>query len=130
MADDSLRMADDLLEDLATLEEQGWQALSTSPDAAVAFYGRVLDDAVEMLLPGGMRLVDRATVLAAMGGPSWTAFTLEDLLVRQLTVDSALVSYGVVAQRDGAPPYSALMSSVYVRRADGWKLTFHQQTPR
>jgi hypothetical protein len=123
-------VADDAAVDLAALEEQGWQALSTSPDAALAFYDRVLDDAVEMLLPGGMRLVDRAAVLAAMGGPSWASHALEDLLVRQLTADSALVSYGVVARRDTAPPYSALMSSVYVRRGDGWKLVFHQQTPR
>jgi hypothetical protein len=123
-------VADDAAEDLAAVEEQGWQALSTSPDAALAFYERVLDDAVEILLPGGMRLTDRATILAAMGGPSWTSHALEDLLVRQLTADSALVSYGVVAQRDPSPPYSALMSSVYVRREDGWKLVFHQQTPR
>ena len=121
---------DDAGEDLAALEEQGWRALSTSPDAALAFYDRVLDGTVEMLLPGGMRLDDRATDLAAMGGPPWTSCALEEPLVRQLTADSALVTYGVVAQRAGAPPYSALMSSVYVRRAGGWRLAFHQQTPR
>ena len=116
--------------DLAALEERGWQALSASPEEALAFYDRVLDDAVEMLLPGGMRLDDRATVLAAMGSPSWASYALEAPLVRQLTAGSALVTYGVVAQREGDPPYSALMSSLYVRRADGWKLVFHQQTPR
>ncbi len=39
------------------------------------------------------------------------------------------MTYGAVAQRD-SQTYSALMSSVYVRREDEWKLTFHQQTPR
>lgn len=39
------------------------------------------------------------------------------------------MTYGVLAQRDDTA-YSALMSSVYVRRGDGWKLAFHQQTPR
>jgi hypothetical protein len=34
-----------------------------------------------------------------------------------------------VARRD-EQEYSALMSSTYVRREDGWKLVFHQQTPR
>ncbi|MGY1636462.1 nuclear transport factor 2 family protein [Geodermatophilus sp. SYSU D00742] len=117
-------------DDLVALEEQGWQALATSPDAALAFYGRVLDAAVEMLLPGGMRVDDRAGILAAMGGPPWASYTLEAPLARQLTADSAVVTYGVVAQREGSAPYSALMSSVYVRREDGWKLVLHQQTPR
>jgi hypothetical protein len=117
-------------DDLVALEEQGWQALSTSPDAALAFYDQVLDVAVEMLLPGGMRVDDRAEVLAAMGGPPWTSYALEAPLVRQLTADSAVVTYGVVARREGSPPYSALMSSVYVRREGGWKLALHQQTPR
>jgi hypothetical protein len=34
-----------------------------------------------------------------------------------------------VAERQGRD-YRALMSSLYVRREDGWKLAFHQQTPR
>jgi hypothetical protein len=50
--------------------------------------------------------------------------------VLQPTADTAVVTYSVVAQREGTPEYSALMSSVYVRRATGWKLAFHQQTPR
>ncbi|MGY1660548.1 DUF4440 domain-containing protein [Geodermatophilus sp. SYSU D00705] len=117
-------------DDLAALEERGWQALSTSPEQALAFYDRVLDDAVEMLLPGGMRLDDRATVLAAMGGPPWSSYRLEGTVVRRLSPDSGLVTYGVVARREGVPPYSALISSVYVRRDGGWRLAFHQQTPR
>jgi hypothetical protein len=42
----------------------------------------------------------------------------------------ALVAYGVVARREGQPEYSALMASGYVRRPGGWRLAFHQQTPR
>ncbi|MGY1824160.1 DUF4440 domain-containing protein [Geodermatophilus sp. SYSU D00079] len=123
-------MAEQPDDDLAALEERGWQALSTSAEAALAFYDRVLDDDVEMLLPGGMRLDDRATVLAAMGGPPWSSHALEDVVVRRLSADSGLVTYGVVAQREGVAPYSALISSAYVRRDDGWRLVFHQQTPR
>lgn len=37
------------------------------------------------------------------------------------------MTYGV-AGRDGQE-YSAVMSSLYVRREDGWKLAFHRQTP-
>jgi hypothetical protein len=37
--------------------------------------------------------------------------------------------YSVVAQREGLEPYSAVVSSTYVRRDGEWKLAFHQQTP-
>jgi len=52
--------------------------------------------------------------------------------VFQPAPDAAVVAYSAVARRAGAgaEPYSALISSVYVRRHDGWKLTLHQQTPR
>jgi uncharacterized protein DUF4440 len=119
-------MADDPL----ALEEQGWQALATGPEAAAEFYGRVLDTAVEMLFPGGARIDDRAAVLASMGGPPWESWSLEDPRVRELGHGSAVVTYGVVARRAGAEPYSALVSSVYVRRDGGWRLAVHQQTPR
>ena len=82
-----------------------------------------------MLLPGGLRLEDRDEILAAMGGPPWTSYELEDLRVHQLTASTALVIYGVSAERDGQS-YSALISSTYVRRASGWHLAAHQQTPR
>jgi hypothetical protein len=120
-------MTDD---DVAALERQGWAALRAGGAAAVEFYDRVLDDPAVMLLPGGMVLTGRDTVLGTMGGPPWRSADLEDLQVVRPTPDTALVHYGVRAQRDGTPEYSALMSSVYVRRAGGWKLAFHQQTPR
>ena len=39
-----------------------------------------------------------------------------------------LVSYAVTARR-GDAPYAALVSSLYVRHEDGWRLVLHQQTP-
>jgi hypothetical protein len=115
---------------LIDLEERGWQALASDPRTASEFYEQVLDDRVVMLLPGGMRLTDRDTIVASVGGQPWTSYRLEDLQVLELGDDTAVVSYGVVAERDGWPSYSALMSSTYVRRDAGWKLAFHQQTPR
>ncbi len=118
------------MDELIELEERGWQALSSDPSTATEFYDRVLDDAVVMLLPGGMRLDDRDTIVNSMGGPPWASFRLEDPRVHRFGPDAAVVTYGVVAERAGSPPYSALMSSLYVRRDDGWRLAFHQQTPR
>lgn len=115
--------------ELAALERQGWDALSTSGEAARAFYDRVLDEQVVMLLPGGMVLDDRATIVESMSGQPWSRYALEDVRCSRLTPDIGVVTYGVVAERDGQE-YSALMSSLYVQREDGWKLAFHQQTPR
>ena len=116
--------------ELIALEEEGWRALSDGPEAATAFYERVLDDAVVMLLPGGLRLDDRATVIGSLAGPPWASYDLESPRVLPLGEDAAAVTYGVVARRDGAAPYSALMSSLYVRRGGRWRLALHQQTPR
>lgn len=114
---------------LSALEERGWEALSSSPAAARTFYEQVLDSTAAMLLPGGMVLDDRAAIVDSMSGQPWSAYELEEMQTLQPTDDTAVVTYGVVAQRDGQE-YSALISSVYVRRDDEWKLTFHQQTPR
>jgi hypothetical protein len=41
----------------------------------------------------------------------------------------AIISYRADVIRGDGEPYSALVSSAYARRADGWKLTFHQHSP-
>ncbi|GAA3930080.1 hypothetical protein GCM10023085_09290 [Actinomadura viridis] len=112
------------------LERLGWQALSSTPEEATVFYERVLDDTVVMLLPGGMMLDDRTKILKSMAGQPWSSYELDDVRALSPTPDTAIVTYGVTARRDGMPDYSALVSSGYVRREDGWKMTFHQQTPR
>jgi hypothetical protein len=115
--------------ELVRLEEEGWQALSTDGAAAAAFYRDTLDTAVVMLLPGGMVLDDRDTIINSMSGAPWSTFRIENPGVLAPTPDVGVVTYAVVAQRADAE-YSALISSMYVRRAAGWKLAFHQQTPR
>lgn len=115
---------------LVSLEEQGWEALSSTAERAARFYGEVLDRDVVMLLPGGMVLDDRSAIVKSMSGRPWSSYRMHDVRVLWLTDDTAVVAYGVDAERAGSPPYSALMSSTYVRREDGWKLAFHQQTPR
>jgi Domain of unknown function (DUF4440) len=116
--------------ELADLEEQGWQALSSSGAAAAEFYRHVLDETVAMLLPGGLMLDDRVTIIKSMSAQPWSSYQLQDLRVLEPAPDMGIVVYQASAQRDDVSPYSALMSSLYVRRADGWKLAMHQQTPR
>lgn len=116
-------------DELIALETDGWKALSEGGGAAAHFYDRVLDDAVVMLLPGGLRMIARDAILQSMSGAPWSSFAIEDPQVVWLGSDGAVVVYGVVAERDGAA-YSALVSSAYVRRDGTWRLALHQQTPR
>jgi hypothetical protein len=117
-------------DEIISIERRGWEALSTDGAAATAFYDEVLDAQPIVLLPGGMVMRDRQAIVGSMSGAAWSSFELEDLEVRALGDDAATVTYGVVAKREGADPYSALMASTYVRRDDRWRLVVHQQTPR
>ncbi len=117
--------------ELIELEEEGWRALSAGDGAAARFYGQVLDDNPVMVLPGGAVLDDRELIIRSMSGKPWSSYRLDEgIVARMVTAESGIVVYGVTAIRAGSPPYSALMSSVYVRRPAGWKLVLHQQTPR
>lgn len=117
-------------DELIDLEESGWRALSSTGQAAAEFYEWVLDDTVLMLLPGGMVVDDRSAIVESMSGQPWSSFQLEDMRVLHPTADVGVVAYGVVARREGSAEYSALISTSYVRRVNGWKLTLHQQTLR
>jgi hypothetical protein len=113
----------------AALERRGWAALSTRGETARVFYEDVLDEQVVMVLPGGIVLDDRANIVESMSGQPWSRYALEDVRCVRLAPTIAVVTYGVVAERDGQE-YSARMSSLYIQREDRWKLAFHQQTPR
>jgi hypothetical protein len=115
-------------DELTALETEGWEALSSDGETARAFYDRILDVDPVMVLPGGLVLENRHEVLASMSGAPWTSFDLEDLEARIVSDDLAIVTYRAIAERKHGE-YVALMSSVYVRRADGWRLVLHQQTP-
>ena len=116
--------------ELIDLERQGWRALASTGEQAADFYDRVLDREPVMVLPGGVVLDDRALIVSSMSGQPWSSYQLEDVRELRPTDDVGVVTYGVTAHRPGSDDYSALMSSMYVRRDDGWKLTFHQQSPR
>jgi hypothetical protein len=116
---------------LIDLETRSWEALAVGGEECTTFYDEILDAEPVILMPGGLVLRDRATVVKSMGGPPWTDYRLEEMSVIELSPDAAVITYGAVARRNGqARPYSAFMSSIYVRRYDGWKLAMHQQTPR
>ena len=110
------------------LERDAWKALTTSGDAATAFYDEVLADELLMLLPGGLVMEQREEALASMGGQPWDRHELSAMRVLSLGEGGATVAYQATAERQGTR-YRAWMSSTYTRVDGRWRLVVHQQTP-
>jgi hypothetical protein len=116
----------DLEETLIAAEREGWTALTTADGGA--YYREHL--AVNALMAFPFGVIDRDQAIEAIeSAPPWAEFELRDPRVVALTDASGVVVYSVVARRDGEGPYSAVVSSAFVREGGGWKLAFHQQTP-
>lgn len=115
-------------DEIIALERAAWEALSTSGEAATAFYGEHLAARVLMLLPGDLVIEDRDDVVRSMGGAPWDAYSLDHERVVDTGPDAAIIAYRGKARR-GGHDYAALFSSTYVREDGDWKLTVHQQTP-
>ena len=90
--------------DLLRLERVGWEALSTSGEAAASFYSDVLATQALMVLPGGMVLDDRDQVIDSMSGEPWESFDLFEERVQELATDCAVVVYPASARRGDREP--------------------------
>jgi Domain of unknown function (DUF4440) len=108
---------------LLALEEQFW-----SGDAA--FYRANVDAECLCAFPEMAGLLGREQVAATVPeGPRWRQLVIEPHGFRWLGDAAAILTYRAKAKRPTGEPYEALVSSAYVRRGEGWKLAFHQQTP-
>ncbi|HLU95294.1 MAG TPA: nuclear transport factor 2 family protein [Thermobifida alba] len=118
----------DLLEELLRLERRGWDSLCAGTGAD--FYGSLMTDDGVMVLAHGFAL-DRAAVVASLDdAPPWSGYEISDARLVGTGPGGAALCYTGTAHRDGAASvFRALMSSVYVRRKDGWRLALYQQTP-
>jgi hypothetical protein len=85
-------------------------------------------DAHCMLVFAQMRGVhSRAEVAATARDPNrWSDLRLADVMLHQPREELLFLSYEARAKRATGEPYRALIGSAYLRRDDGWKLTFHQ----
>jgi hypothetical protein len=61
------------------------------------------------------------------GISAWTDVGIEDVKVIELSADATALVYRGHAKRDGTP-YSANVTSVYVRRNGEWQMILHQQS--
>ena len=92
-----------------------------------------LDDRCVLAFPqtGEMHGVKTRDEVAATATQTnrWFDLNMSDRSLLQVTEQAALISYRADVTRADGQPYAALVSSAYVRRGNGWKLTFHQHSP-
>jgi hypothetical protein len=104
------------------LEMDLWRA------GADVYRQRLTDDAL-MVFPG-MVLTKPQTVDSIVAAPRWTSVSFSDQRLVRLAEDAVALIYHASGSREGdETPYSARVSSVYVRREGEWRLALHQQSP-
>lgn len=59
----------------------------------------------------------------------WRDLRVTERHLLRLHENVAIISYRADVTRADGEPYSALVSSAYVRQDSGWKLSFHQHSP-
>ena len=116
------------MDELIELERAGWAALCDG--TADHFYGRtMIGDGLMVLADGSV--MTRDDVVAALGdAPLWSSYEMADIRVVPISNDLVALVYVGTAHRSGGPPFTAAMSSVYVRRDGVWRLALYQQTPK
>ena len=112
---------------LIELETQGWDALCDG--TAADFYGRVMTEDGLMVLASGLVLDRNAVRDSLRQSPPWQSYSIDDPRMIPTGDDSAILVYIGTARRDDEPPFTAVMTSTYVRRGDDWRLVLYQQTP-
>lgn len=117
----------ELQTELLALERQGWDALCGS--TGDSFYGRAMTEDAVMVLVNG-EVMDRDAVVASLGeAPPWRTYDIGEARLVRTGPDSAALVYRATAHREAdEPAFVALMSSVYVRQNDEWRLALYQQT--
>ena len=116
-----------LAQRLIALEHEGWDALVSGEGGR--YYREHLTDDALMAFPFGV-LTRKATIEAMEAAPARERFEIADPQVVALCDESGVVFYEVVAQRPGEEPYSAVVSTTFVRDGEVWKVAFHQQSPK
>ncbi len=111
-----------LQDELISLESQFW---TSGPD----FYREHVDERCLLAFDRMAGALSREEVAQTVTGSRFRdpEVRVEGLI--QPTADFAVLTYRANAKRSSGEPYSALVSSGYVRRDGHWKLAFHQHTP-
>jgi hypothetical protein len=110
-------------EDLLRLEYGFWQAAGHG-----GFYREHFSD--DGVCVFGFGVLDKESTIAAIEqAEPWEEVELGDVRLIPLGADARALAYSARARRAAGDWYEARISSVYVRRPQGWVLALHQQTP-
>ena len=108
---------------LLALEERFWAG-----DAE--FYRRNLDDSCLLALARTTGVFNRDDVARTVrNGHHWKDLDIKLKGVIEPVAGVAIITYQARAMHQTGEPYAAVVSSGYVKRDSGWRMTFHQQTP-
>jgi hypothetical protein len=108
--------------DLLAIEDNFWTG---GPEA----YQRYADEKCLVAFSEMAGVMSKNDIARSAEKGRWQGVSLKRKGLAQLSDTSAVITYECNATRKDGQPYHALVSSGYVKRADGWKLAFHQQTP-
>jgi hypothetical protein len=120
-------MADELIDELLTLERQGWESLCDGSGSD--FYGRTMTSDGQMVLANGAALTRDDVVGALRDAPTWDGYDIADVRLVTTGQDSAALVYRGTARRDEGEDIVCLMTSTYVRVNGDWRLALYTQTP-
>ncbi|HET6301206.1 nuclear transport factor 2 family protein [Microbacterium sp.] len=116
------------MSELLRLEMAGWESLCDG--SGDDFYGRIMTDDGVMVIADGTVLDRDAVVESLRDAPAWSTYEISDERVVSLGADAAALVYTGKASRPGdEAPFTAAMSSVYVKVSGEWRLALYQQTP-
>jgi hypothetical protein len=113
---------------LLDLKHQGWQSLCNGTGSD--FYGQLMTEGGVMVLAQGQVFSRQDVVDSLSEARPWRSYVIDqERLIRLEDSAAVLVYRGKAYRGDPSPAFVGLMSSTYVRRADGWALACYQQTP-
>jgi hypothetical protein len=116
-----------MLQELLKLEDAGWSSLCEG--AGGAFYGDIMTPDGVMVIGDGSVMSRDEVVLALGSSPPWQSYAIDAPRVVAIGDDAYALIYRGTGRRSDQPPFVAMMTSVYVRAGDDWKLALFQQTP-
>jgi hypothetical protein len=95
-----------------------------------AFFMSHVDEKCALVFTQMQGIYPKAEVAVSAHDPKrWQDLKMSAPFLLQPADDVAFLSYRASVKHGNGQPYSALIGSLYIRRADGWKLAAHQHSP-
>ena len=119
-----MAIQDELLE----LERAGWDSLCQR--TGDEFYGNLMTDDALMVLANGMVMDRRMVVKSLADAPAWADYEIDDPRLVTVGHGAYALVYTGTGRRDGGDDFVGIMTSIYLKQDDVWRLAFYQQTPK